>query len=230
TLARIGVDQIKVLASGPVDLDHYGRVGPPQFERQDLIDLVSCARDHGLKVMAHANGQEAVTRAVRAGVFSVEHGYFMGLESLDLIAQTGVFWVPTILPLAVLAESDAKSPKRRAIIRKVIDSQIKQLSYARKRGVYLGLGTDAGSPGVEVGASLRQEMTWWRKAGFDGEEILSVAAPGNAKLIGREGDVGRLTPGHLAFIIGLPAHVSLADAPFEPPAWIGRPELSKRAP
>ncbi|MBW1709358.1 MAG: amidohydrolase family protein [Deltaproteobacteria bacterium] len=225
SLVKAGVDQIKVLVSGPVGLNRYNQVGPPQFETQELADLVSCARDHGLEVMAHANGPEAVTRAVRAGVNSIEHGYFMGLDALDLIAENGVYWVPTIEPLAVLAESETEPPKRRALIKRVINNQIKQLTRARDLGIHLGLGTDAGSPGVEVDSGLRREMAWWRKAGFSGSEILSIATADNAKLIGREEDVGRLTPGHLAFIIGLPDHVSLDQAPFVRPEMIGFPQL-----
>ncbi|MDY6851854.1 MAG: amidohydrolase family protein, partial [Thermodesulfobacteriota bacterium] len=75
--ARCGADQIKILASGPVGLDKFGMVGPPQFSAEDLQYLVTLAQNEGLGVMAHANGAKAVIMCLRAGVDSIEHGYFM---------------------------------------------------------------------------------------------------------------------------------------------------------
>ena len=72
-LADSGVDQIKVLASGLVDLEKFGRVGKPQFTRDELKDTVCLAKDVGLGVMAHANGPDAVAWALNAGVRSVEN-------------------------------------------------------------------------------------------------------------------------------------------------------------
>lgn len=223
-LARAGADQIKVLASGPVDLDEYGRVGPLQFDAAALEYLVAAARDQGLGVMAHANGTEAVLLAAKAGAVSVEHGYFMGPEALEALGEKGVVWVPTLVPLAALARDAATSPARRAVIERTLEDQRERLAQARAWGARLGLGTDAGSPGVRVGPSLRQEMGLWLEAGFTAEEVLAAATAGNAALTGWGADLGRLTPGSVAAVVGLEVNRPLEEALLAAPWFVGRPE------
>ena len=98
-LSAAGADQIKVMASGLVGLDDFGRIGPVQFETEDLRYLIEQARTRGLPVMAHANGAEAVTRCIEAGVSSVEHGYFMGPEAFG--ASGGMHKSPGFRPSPV---------------------------------------------------------------------------------------------------------------------------------
>jgi len=212
-----------VLASGPVDLDEYGRVGPPQFEAAALAYLVAAAREQGLGVMAHANGSEAVLLAAQAGVVSVEHGYFMGPEALEALGEKGVVWVPTLVPLAALARDPATSSGRRGVIERTLEDQKERLAQARGWGVGLGLGTDAGSPGVRVGPSLRQEMALWLETGFTAEEVLGAATAVGAALCGWQ-DLGRLTPGSVAVVVGLEADRLLDEALLAAPAIVGRPE------
>lgn len=223
-LAGQGADHVKVLASGPVKLDEYGLVGPPQFETSFLEKIVSCAKDHGLKVMSHANGSEAVLRCIKAGVDSVEHGFFMGRDCLRMLGEKEVVWIPTIEAFFSLKKKTG-SKKQKEIIDRTVEDQIGQMIKARELGVKMGLGTDAGSPGVKIGLSLRNEILWWLEAGFSGEEVLAAATAGNAKLMGKENDVGRLTPGRLAFLAGFPKGVSIDKILTQVPLIVGRPRL-----
>lgn len=223
--AQRGADQIKVLASGPVDLDKFGMVGSPQFSAEDLRHLVTLAQNEGLGVMAHANGAEAVTMCLRAGVDSIEHGYFMGPEALKLLAGSGTAWIPTILPLAALAEREPEGSPRQAMIRRIMARQVEQLAQAGDMSVKLVLGTDAGSPGVAAGPGLGQEMAWWLRAGLGAEDVLAAATVRGADLLGRTKDVGRLRPGNMAFVVCFPKTASLAEALVQGPELVGRPDL-----
>jgi len=225
-LAERGADHIKVIASGPVDLNAYGRVGPSQFEAADLRHLVSLAREVGLQVMAHANGPEAVQSCLQAGAASIEHGYFMGGRALRLLAETGAAWAPTIQPLAALAEREPDGSARASLIRRIIQDQADQLNRAGELGVEVVVGTDAGSPGVRAGAGLAREMSWWRRAGFSGEAILAAATLRAATLLGKTDILGSLRPGRLAFVVGLSSEEPLAEAILKPPLVTARPSLS----
>src|SRR5256712_6692397 len=70
---KYGADLIKVLASAGV-LSEEESVGAPQDSQEELNALVAEAAMWGKKVAAHAHGAEAIKRAVRAGVASIEHG------------------------------------------------------------------------------------------------------------------------------------------------------------
>lgn len=54
---------------------------------------------------------------------------------------------------------------------------------------------------------------------------MAAATDGNAKLIGKENDVGRLTPGCLAFFAGFPKAVSIDKILTQAPLIVGRPRL-----
>ncbi len=221
-LADGGADQIKILASGPVNLDNWAQTGPPQFSQSDLVYLAGLARDRGLDVMAHANGPEAVKMCIQAGAASVEHGYFMGPEALELLAESQIYWAPTIEPLAALLGRET-GPERRDMIERIIVGQIEQLSRARELGVQAVLGTDAGSPGVQAGPALSREAAWWLKAGFSYTEVLEAATIRGAALLGRVNDLGRLTPGSLAYVVGFPPIDRTIPNILERPAFVGRP-------
>ncbi|MEW5723520.1 MAG: amidohydrolase family protein [Thermodesulfobacteriota bacterium] len=221
-LALAGADQIKVLASGPVGLEAFGRTGGPQFSAADLAWLVELAGDRGLKVMAHANGPQAVKMCLKAGAASLEHGYFMGEANLELLAETGAAWVPTIAPLAALAEGE-RDRERRSLLERIIADQVARLARAREFGIRAVPGSDAGSPGVAVGPGLYSELSWWRQAGWTLDEILAAATAGASALLGLGQILGRLAEGRPAFLAGFP----LASALAGPPVFVGRPAGSR---
>ena len=215
-MAAVGVDQIKILASGPVSLKTFGQVGPPQFCEEDLKALVDLAGEQGLPVMAHANGPQATLMCLRAGVASLEHGYFMGSETMALLAESGIAWVPTVAPLAALAETET-DPDIKYRLEKTIVHQLGQLAEARETGVRTVLGSDAGSPGNEPGPGLFREMKLWLEAGYEANEILRTGTAESADLLWPNQNRGRLTIGAPARLIGLSRDLS------SPPAFMGRP-------
>jgi imidazolonepropionase-like amidohydrolase len=224
-LADSGVDQIKVLASGLVNLETFGRVGKPQFTEDELKKIVRLANDVGLEVMAHANGPDAAAWALNAGVGSVEHGYFMGAENIHRLADSGAVWVPTIQPLAVLVERET-DPGRRDRIQRIIEDQVGQLRLARELGAKVAAGTDGGSPGVRAGADLGRELGWFVKAGYSMVETLTRVTQTAAEPAGLGNDLGRLTPGKMAYMVGFAADEKPADTLADPPIFVGRPASS----
>src|SRR5437867_4032115 len=81
---KYGADLIKVLASAGV-LSEEESVGAPQYSQEELNAIVEEAAMWGRKVAAHAHGAEAIKRAVRAGVASVEHGSLIDDEGIRLM-------------------------------------------------------------------------------------------------------------------------------------------------
>lgn len=201
-LAAHGATQLKILASGPVDLDEYGRVDPPQFSREELGRIVRAARKHGLGVMAHANGEEAVGACLEAGVDSLEHGYFMGPDNLARLADSPCRWVPTMAPLAALLEQGGKPHPSSRTLWRIIEDQGRALALAAASGARLGLGSDAGAPGVELGRGLLSEMALFVAAGLSPSKVLDLATSSNARLVGLASLLGRLAPNLGAYIIG----------------------------
>jgi imidazolonepropionase-like amidohydrolase len=102
-----GADLIKITASGGVlSLEKDGTGA--QFSDEELQAIVATAKDYGMRVAAHAHGAEAMKRAIRAGVTSIEHGTFMDDEAIDLFKKYGVWLVPTIIAGKSVSDSARK--------------------------------------------------------------------------------------------------------------------------
>lgn len=192
---------IKVVNSGLNSLAEFGRQTPPQFSAEELSALVRASARRGLPVLVHANGVEPVAAAVRAGVRSIEHGFFMGRENLVALADAAIFWVPTVVPMHACAEKSPPGSREAEVARRTLDHQLEQLRHARALGVKVALGTDAGSPGVVHGDAVGEELRLLMEAGFPVGEAVAAATAVGAELCGFGG--GRLSAGTEASLLVL---------------------------
>ena len=134
--------------------------------------------------MIHANGEKPVGIAIDGGCDSIEHGFFMGDENLQKMADARITWVPTAVTMKAYAEQHASRKRRGAgCARKTLDHQLKQLSSARRYGVPVALGTDAGSPGVYHGKAIVEELRLLVSAGYSVEEAVGCATMNAAALM-----------------------------------------------
>jgi imidazolonepropionase-like amidohydrolase len=156
--------------------------------------------------MVHANGLMPVQEALDAGCHSVEHGYFMGRENLEKLAQSRVAWVPTVIPMASYAGESALSREEADVARRTVEHQLEQLRTARALGVNVVLGTDSGSLGVEHGKAVTQELRLLVDAGYSIEAALECATARGAELLGMRDRLGRMAP-------GMPASFVVIDGP-----------------
>lgn len=205
------VDQVKLVNSGLNSLEIFGRETGPQFTREDIAEVVAAAEQQGRKVMVHANGRIPVRLAVEGGCHSIEHGFFMGRENLQLMAEKGTFWVPTLFTMKAYGENinSTQVGADRKVVEKNLNHQIEQLAMARELGVRVALGTDAGSLGVLHGESMVEEMKLFRKAGYSFAEIVQCATSNGAELLGIA-DFGQIANGKTAtFLVarGAPAQL-----------------------
>lgn len=202
---------LKVVNSGLNSLKIYGRETKPQFSPAELKELVAAAHKRQVKVMVHANGRLPVQQAIEAGCDSIEHGFFMGRDNLERMAECDCIWVPTVCTMKAYSEilEFEGNLTQAAIAAKNYESQLRQLRLAKELGVKVALGTDAGSPGVLHGESVFEEMKLFVKAGFSLVEIVKCATANGAELLGIE-NMGGLRPGVAAnFLVarGTPAQL-----------------------
>ncbi|MGI5927558.1 MAG: amidohydrolase family protein [Thermacetogeniaceae bacterium] len=198
-----GINQVKILVSGIVSFKEYGRVSSVQFDLKELSQIVQVAGEYGLKVMAHASSDEAVRLCIKAGVHSVEHGFFVSEDSLMAMAEKGVAWVPTVVPVAVQNQirSDSRYTKDQVVIEQTYRRQLRMIRRAQQLGVIMGVGTDAGAAGVQHGAGFWQELRLFREAGLTTEEILTAATRNAAYITGLEDTMGIIAPGRPAYLL-----------------------------
>jgi imidazolonepropionase-like amidohydrolase len=187
------IDHIKIVNSGLNSLTEYGKETLLQFDVSELKAAVSAANQRNLKIMVHANGQIPVQIAIDAGCHSIEHGFFMGDDNLKTMAEKRIFWVPTAVTMKAYCRYLLKIGKVTDIARKNLDHQLEQMQKARKYGVRIAVGTDAGSPGVDHGISIVDEMGLLMEAGYSIEETVKFATYSGAMILEID-DMGLLIP------------------------------------
>lgn len=197
-----GADVIKVLASAGV-LSEEESVGAPQFTQAEMNALVDEAHMWGKRVAAHAHGAEAIKRAIRAGVTSVEHASLIDDEGIALAKQNGTYLVMDIYnDDYILSEY-----KRLGYPQKILDkerlvgrTQRENFRKAAQAGVKLAYGTDAGVyPHGWNGKQFAKEVEW----GLTPMQAIQTATINAADLLGWSDKIGELTPGHYADIVAV---------------------------
>ncbi|MEL1135232.1 amidohydrolase family protein [Desulfitobacterium sp. THU1] len=193
---RQGADQLKVVVTGIISFSEYGQVGPVQWSVGELRNLVNSAHERGILVMAHASGEEGISRAIAAGVDSIEHGYYMTSEHLNHLKEREMAWVPTLAPIGNLLKypSDRYSPHEMHTLNRILNSHLKRIKEAYDMGVRLGIGTDAGAYAVHHGDSFLDEMSWMGDAEIPKNAIYCLATQENARIC-RLPEYGKLEVG-----------------------------------
>ncbi len=201
---RRGADLIKVTATGGVlSLARDGRL--PHYAEDELATIVQTARDLGMRVAAHAHGDEGARRAIIAGVNSIEHGTFMSDRTLVLMKKKGTWYVPTLTAGWAVSDSAQYAPgffpevvRRKAV---GIGPQITEtLGRAYRQGVKIAFGTDAG---VFPHGKNALEFHYMLQAGMEPWDILRSATVNAAELLGLENQIGRIAPGFAADLVAV---------------------------
>lgn len=196
-----GADWIKITATGGV-LSVAKSGSNPQFTQEEIEAIVSTAKDYGMKVAAHAHGDEGMQRAVRGGVKTIEHGTEMSEATMNLMIQYNAYLVPTITAGKFVAEKAAVPSYYPAIIvpkALAIGPKI-QATFAKayKKGVPIAFGTDAG---VFPHGQNAKEFIYMTEAGMPFMKVLQSATITNAMLLDMDKKIGVLEPGFMADII-----------------------------
>jgi hypothetical protein len=202
-------DHLKLVNSGLNSLTQFGVETAPQFDEIELAGAITTARRHGQPTMVHANGYLPVKLAVDAGCASIEHGFFMGRENMLRMADQGVVWVPTAVTMKAYgdylkAQGHRSDPSFAEVSRENLEHQLEQIGNARQLGVTLAVGTDAGSPGVHHGRSVKEELQLFVSAGFSVEGAIRCASRSGALLMGLP-DRGKITSGMRADFMAVKA-------------------------
>ncbi len=196
---RKGACQVKIMASGGV-ASPTDPIWNLQYSPEEMRAIVEEARGWHRYAMAHAYTPEAITRAVEAGVRTIEHGNLIDAETARLMAERGAFLVPTLVTYYAIDELGrslgfpAESQRK---VRDVLDAGLRSLEIAREAGLEMGFGTDL------LGETQDQQS---RELLIRAEveppaDVLRSATVVNARILQREGELGEILPGALADLL-----------------------------
>ena len=150
-----GADFIKIMISGLMDFDRFGRLTEEGLPAEEIRELIHIAHEEGFAVMAHANGARTVEAAAAAGVDSVEHGAYQDGASLAAMAENGCVWVPT---LSTVGNLRGRGRFAEEAVRKILDYNLSCVHKFVDMGGLVAPGTDAGAWAVPQGCLSEYEL------------------------------------------------------------------------
>lgn len=197
-----GVDVIKIIASGGV-LSDGDDLFAPQMTLEEMEAAFRVARWAGKRTAAHAHGGEGLRTAVIAGVDSIEHGTYLTNETADLMAERGVYYVPTLTALYRILQHGIEAGIPQYAVEKAMEAQevhFQSFDLARAAGVNVAMGTDAATPFNRHGDNA-VELQLMTEGGMTPMEAIVAATRTAAETLGLADSVGTVESGKLADLL-----------------------------
>jgi len=196
---QMGADQIKIMASGGVasPTDPIAAYG---YSEDEIAAIVAEAHGRQTYVMAHSYTAEAIERAVRNGVRTIEHGNLIDEPIARLMAEKGAYVVPTLVTYEALANEGASyglPADSVAKIETVRAAGLASLELYKRAGVKMGFGSDLLGPSQRLQSDefrIRAEVL----PNFD---VLQSATLIGAEILNMQGKLGQLIPGAIADVL-----------------------------
>jgi imidazolonepropionase-like amidohydrolase len=171
---------------------------------EELAAIVNTAHQKGLTVTAHATNPKSVHNAALAGVDGIEHGYSIADSTYNLLAQKGIYLVPTDLSLerALVMVKGVGATEEYAI--QTLDAFHKRLMNAYETGVMIVCGADYYNKkvvGYTRATGTRDVLIGYFEAGLPVNEILKTATWNAAVALRKKGELGVIKENALADLV-----------------------------
>ena len=209
-LLMAGADFIKICTSGGITsvTDSWDE---PQYTVEELQVAVTTAAAKDKRVAVHAEGLNGIQTALKAQVHSLEHGWFIDEECIDIMLKQGTWWVPTLalVPLSVerrkidsiwsAQQLGDEATKDQEIHDAMEDRQRPIWQEAHRRGVNIAMGTDQ-SHRLLVGENMVELEYMRRFLGMSPMEVIVASTTRAADCIQRP-ELGALIAGKRADVL-----------------------------
>ncbi|EFL43943.1 amidohydrolase family protein [Fannyhessea vaginae PB189-T1-4] len=208
---RENPDALKIWASGG-GMWRWDAAGDQNYCREEIQAICDEAKMVGIPVWAHSyNSTSAAHDAVDCGVEQLIHGFKLEEKTMELMAERGTFFTPTIgfLPTWYATyppvwTEELEQYSGDTLIEKELQRTYANLRKAAENGVLLTIGSDSFSFVTPYGYVTIDEMyDFVDKAGFSELETIKYATLHGAKMVHHEDEFGTLREGLSADLIVL---------------------------
>lgn len=198
---RKGAHHIKVMAGGGV-ASPTDRIDSTQYSLDELRAIAEEADAANRYVAAHAYTARSVSRALQAGIRSIEHGNLIDEANVAEFLEHDAFLVPTLVTYWALKTEGREFGLPESSWRKVdevLGAGLEALEMAHRGGVKIVYGSDL------LGGMHRHQNEEFRIRSEVQRplDVIRSATSTAAELLGMTGEIGTLRPGALADLLVL---------------------------
>ncbi|MBP2663896.1 MAG: hutI 2 [Firmicutes bacterium] len=201
---RGGADCIKIMMTGCVNFVRQD-AGVVELSLLEAQAAVAEARHLKKRVAVHANGVDGVRQALTVGVSTIEHGALIDEATTDAITDSGVYWIPTLVPFERMLKY-GQTHETRTLPARGIETVYRQhqtmVQRAYQAGAKIVAGTDAGALGVGHG-DIWRELALLVDCGLPVAAVLHAATGLAAQAVGMEQEIGIVAAGKRADLLVL---------------------------
>ncbi|WP_018097462.1 metal-dependent hydrolase family protein [Sinorhizobium meliloti] len=196
---KAGARFVKVMGSGGV-CSPTDPIDAVAFSLPELQAVVEEAAHQHTYVAAHLYTDEAIARALEAGVRSIEHGNHITPATAKQVRKSGAVVVPTNITYAALAREGAEHGMPAASLEKidfVLTAGLTALETLREARVTMGYGSDL------LGGMHEYQAQEFELRGrvLPAHEVIRSATMDAARVLQLEERVGIIAPGAFADVI-----------------------------
>jgi len=181
---QAGSDVIKLMATGGVMTPGVNPEDAHYTEEELRVGVDEGHRFHRT-CASHAQGAAGILNAVRAGMDSIEHGFFMTQECLEAMLEKGTYLVPTLAAINnIYLNRDNGIPA--FIVEKTIrvrERHHQSIKMFYKAGGKIAMGTDAGTP-FNIHGDNCQELKFMVELGISNSDAMQFSTASAADLMG----------------------------------------------
>ena len=202
---KMGADFIKIMATLSEYVRKFGGTCSQELTFETMKAICEVAHWANRKVGAHCHGGPGVTDAILAGLDSLEHGRFISDEQFEMMAERGVYLVPTLSP-----EGRAMEYGREATgmtkdedwewFLRANDAMYDTVARAHKIGVKVAAGSDAAMPFVRHGENA-YELELLVRAGMTPMEAIVAATKVGSEVLDMANEIGTVEAGKYADLV-----------------------------
>ena len=209
---REGVDLLKIMTTGGV-LSEKDAPDQSQFTDAEVAACTEEAHRVGIPVASHAQGAPGIKTALRNGVDTIEHGFYLDEECIELFEETGATFVPTLAIMhRIVTVGDEHGVPEYGLekARNAYEAHLESVARAHEAGIPIATGTDFLGPElVPHGENALELELLVEEVGMDEHEVLQSATRVAARTV-PDDDLGTLEAGNHADLVALGAD-PLAD-------------------
>lgn len=195
-----GADWIKIYADrGYKKLPDGSYTSISNFTKEEIEAIADETIKSRKMLAAHAVTPDGVIYSINAGARSIEHGFGMNDECLQLMVKKNVYWCPTIYVNDFVAEGRAKSGNM--LHKYFMETEPALFKKAMQYGVKIAYGTDIG--GYNWTEPQAKDFEFFVQYGMPNIDAIKTATTIAAELLDQKGLIGEIIPGAFADIIAV---------------------------
>ena len=199
-----GADWIKLYPAGNYS---FTPTGEAQYEVTYPLPVVQALIDEthrlGHKAGCHVYGGEGQKNAIIAGCDTIEHGFGLNQEQIDMMVAKKLYYDPTIVRYTepYMDDNDAKNTGGKYRMIPIFEKAARMAAATKGIKVMMGSGADGstfphGTQGLEFEALVR-------RAGLSPAQAIQAGTTTNAEVLGWQDQIGSIDKGKYADLVAV---------------------------